>query len=152
MRKLDESDNCPIDLANESINNNTPFSFELALSRGMIVEVTDWVGPEIGFGIYFSRTRVALTARVWQTLLHVYVREVNGRNEQQLQAKRNDILWLAAQALGSANRLESAEFTMYLPLGKGVERCRTLRVECRDDQQRECTDIVIGFPADFARW
>lgn len=151
MRKLDEYDNCPIDLANESINNDTPFSFELALSRGMIVEVTDWVGPEIGFGIYFNSTRVALTARVWQSLLQVYVREVNGRIEQRLKAKRNDILWLAAQALESAKGFETAEFTMYLPMGKGIEECWTLRVECRDNQLRECTDIVIGFPVDFTR-
>lgn len=151
MRKINQQDNAQIDLSEESLNNVTPFSFELALARGIIVEVTDWVGPEIGFGRSFYRTRVALTARVWDTLLQAYVRQKNGSLEKLFREKRNDILWLAAQALERATGSDATNFTMYLPMGQGIEDCKTLRVECRDREDRDYSQVLIGFPEDFLR-
>ena len=151
MRKLNQQDNAHIDLSEESFNHVTPFSFELALARGIIVEVTDWVGPEIGFGKGFYRTRLALTARVWDTLLQAYVRQKNGELEKVFHEKRNDILWLAAQALGRATGSDATNFTMHLPMGQEFEDCKTLRVECRNREDRGFSQVLIGFPEDFVR-
>ena len=110
MRKKEQLDNCQINLSEESLNNVTPFSFEAALARGIIVEVTEWVGPDIGFGRGLYRTRVALTARVWDTLLQAHVRQKNGSLDRFFDEKRNDVVWLAAQALGASRGLECSEF------------------------------------------
>jgi hypothetical protein len=53
-----------IDLAAESFNGVTPYSVELALIRGVVVEVTEWVVPDFGFGERGYRLRVVLTARL----------------------------------------------------------------------------------------
>ena len=106
MPKVNQQNNSAIDLSDESFNNVTPFSFEVALIRGMVVEVTDWVGPEIGFGKGCYRVRVALTARLWDTLLQAYERRQNGDHEK-LCSKRNDILWLAAQSLERAEGMDA---------------------------------------------
>lgn len=151
MQKTNKNDNNQFDLAQESINNSTPSSFELALVRGMIVEVTDWVTPEIGFGRSFFRTRVALTARLWDSLLQAYVRQKNDALEHFFNQKRNDILWLAAQAMERSKDADATNFTMYLPMAGEVEECKTLRVECRDRKEQDYAQVLIGFPRDFMR-
>ena len=143
-------DNVAIDLAAESFNSVTSYSVELALTRGIVVEVTDWVVPDIGFGMRGYRLRVVLTARLWDTLLQVYVRRRNGVPEE-LGRRRNDVLWLAAQALERAMCVGSgaSNFSMYLPLENESE-CRTLRVERFERREREICQVTIGFPEDFA--
>lgn len=151
MNNPNRIDNTAIDLAAESFNSGTPYSFELALTRGMVVEVTEWVLPDIGFGRSSYRTRVVLTARLWDTLLQAYVRRRNGAPEE-LGKRRNDVLWLAAQALKRAayDGSGAANFSMYLPREEERE-CRTLRVECIERKWREICQVTIGFPEDFAR-
>ncbi len=150
MPKVNQQNSSAIDLTEESFNNVTPFSFEAALARGMIVEVTDWIGPEIGFGKRCYRVRVALSARLWDTLLQAYVRRQNGDHEK-LCSKRNDILWLAAQALERAESFDATNFTMYLPMSNGVGNDIELRVECLERDDRRYSQVVIGFPEDFLR-
>ena len=45
----------------------------------------------------------------------------------------------------------AANFTMHLPIGKGIEDCKTLRVECRDRADRDYSQVLIGFPEDYLR-
>ncbi len=138
-----------IDLAAESFNSVTPFSIELALVRGIVVEVTEWVVPDIGFGEGGYRLRVVLTARLWDTLLQAYVRRRNGE-PQELGKRRNDVLWLAAQSLAQTKRDGSvaANFSMYLPCERAPE-CKTLRVERFERKVKEICQVTIGFPEDF---
>lgn len=152
MRKINQLDNAVIDLAAESFNNVTPYSVEAALARGIIVEVTDWVVPDIGFGKRCFRPRVVLTARLWDALLQAYVRRKNASYEDAC-SRRNDVLWLAAQALERAGNVgsDAANFTMDLPTDdRREEPHKTLRVECFDRQDRRCSHVTIGFPEDFA--
>ena len=150
MQNKNQFDNTVIDLAAESFNNVTPYSFERALARGIIVEVTDWVMSDIGFGKSSFRARVVLTARLWDTLLQTYVRLRNGQADE-ASKKRNDVLWLAAQALKRAESvgLEAANFDMYWP--DAEERYKRLRVESFERVERKCRQVTIGFPEDFVR-
>ena len=138
-----------IDLAAESFNGVIPYSVELALVRGIVVEVTEWVVPDIGFGEKGYRLRVVLTARLWDTLLQAYVRRRNGE-PQELGKRRNDVLWLAAQALEQTKRDGSVatNFSMYLPCENEPE-CRTIRVERFERKVKEVCQVTIGFPEDF---
>jgi hypothetical protein len=151
MNNPNRIDNATIDLAAASFNCVTPYSVELALTRGIVVEVTEWVAPDIGFGKGGYRLRVVLTARLWDTLLQAYVRRRNGVPEE-LGKRRNDVLWLAAQALDRTMRVGSgsSNFSMYLPLENEPE-CRTLRVERFERKVKEICQVTIGFPEDFAR-
>lgn len=146
---IKQFDNAAIDLSKESFGNSsavTPYSLALALTRGIVVEVTEWVVPDIGFGISGYRVRVVLTARLWDTMLQTYVRR---RNAEELGKKSNDVLWLAAQALERAAYpgLGAANFSMYLPCE--AQDCRTLRVECFERKEQKLCQVTIGFPEDF---
>lgn len=151
MQKRNQFDNTVIDLAAESFNNVRPYSVEVALARGVIVEVTDWVMPDIGFGKSCFRSRVVLTARLWDTLLQTYVRLRNGQADDEACKKRNDVLWLAAQALKRAESvgLEAANFDMHWPSEE--ESYKRLRVESFERVERKCRQVTVGFPEDFVR-
>lgn len=116
MQNRNQFESFAYELSEESFNNVTPYSFELALTRGIIVEVTDWVLPDIGFGKGCFRVRVALTTRLWDVLLQTYVRLKNGQAMEACK-NRNDVLWLAAQALRRAEQAgsQAANFEIYLP-------------------------------------
>lgn len=150
MHKTNHSKHSPIRLEEESIETLVPFSFEQALARGIIVEVSDWADADIGFGRRFYRTRIALTARVWDTLLQSCVRNKNAERERDYQARSKDILWLAAQALKESGR-DAVSFSISLPMGNGIEDCRTVRVECREREEHRYSQVLIGYPEDFLR-
>lgn len=139
-----------INLAAESFNGVTPYSVELALVRGVVVEVTEWVMPDFGFGERGYQLRVVLTARLWDTLLQAYVRNRNAV-PRELGTRRNDVLWLAAQSLDQLKREGSVatNFSMYVPCEREPE-CRMLRVERFERKEKEVCQITIGFPEDFA--
>lgn len=151
MQKFNKYENAEINLAKETIDNLTPFSFEAALARGIIVELSDWAPPEIGFGRGYFRTRVALTSRFWDTLLQAYVRRENDSLDGAFRRQQNDVLWLAAQALDRAAGCDAATFKMYFSVGGRVEDGKTLRVECRDREDRGYSQVLIGYPEDLVR-
>lgn len=62
---IKKHDNTAIDLANESFGNySAEYTFEEALSNGVLVNVTSWVRHEMGFGENRYRVEVAVTARL----------------------------------------------------------------------------------------
>ena len=151
MQKLSKLDTADITLSDETIDNLTPYSLEAALARGIIIEVTEWVPTEIGFGRGYFRTRVALTKRVWDTMLQAYVRRENDTLDWMFRRRQNDVFWLAAQALDRAVGCDAATFKMYLPAGKKIEHCKMLRVEYQEREERGYSQVLIGYPEDFAR-
>ena len=65
-------DNSAIDLSRVSFGDYSgEYTFEEALSNGMLVNVTSWVRHEMGFGESRYRVEVAVTARLWKTIVCV---------------------------------------------------------------------------------
>ena len=152
MTKTNLHDNSTIDLSSESLApEDGRLSFDQALARGVIVEVTDWVTPNTDFGQHLLKKRFALTAKLWDTLLQSYVRAENERLDRLYRDQGNDVLKQAALALSQSCGANTANFSIYLKQRQGIESCRNLRVEIRDQVSRQYVQFVIGFQADFER-
>lgn len=139
------------DLANESFGEySREFTFEEALLNGLLVNVTSWVRHEMGFGENRYRVEVAVTARLWKTIVRV---SPLAKVWQTVVGRGNDVLWLASYALHKARQagLEAASFESFLPTEDdyGTECIKQLRAE-RSNEGRRST-VVIGFADEFSK-
>jgi hypothetical protein len=147
---IKKHDNTAIDLAKESF---APYSaeqtFEEALSNGLLLNVTSWVRHEMGFGESRYRVEVAVTARLWRTIVRV---SPLAKVWQTVVGRGNDVLWLSSYALHKARQvgLEAANFECFLPTEDdfGTECIKQLRAERRTPDGRHV--IVIGYAEEFA--
>lgn len=143
-------DNAAFDLSEESFTTYvSEYSFEQSLENGLIVNVTSWVQREMGFGEGRFRVHVAVTARLWRTIVTIAplakaFHTVTGRG--------NDVLWLAAYALQKANRhgAETARFQCFLPTEDdwGDDCIKLLHARRGEEQGKRY--VVIGFAEEFA--
>lgn len=142
-------DNSAIDLSQVSFGDYAAdYTFEEALANGTLLNVTSWVRHEMGFGENRYRVEVAVTARLWKTIVRV---SPLAKVWQTVVGRGNDVLWLASYALHKARQLgmEQANFQCFLPTDDdwGAECIKPLRV------QRSLRDgrsvIVIGFVEEF---
>jgi hypothetical protein len=89
---IKKHDNTAIDLANESFGQySAEYTFEEALSNGVLLNVTSWVRHEMGFGENRYRVEVAVTARLWKTIVRV---SPLAKVWQTVVGRGNDVLWL----------------------------------------------------------
>lgn len=147
---IKKHDNTAFDLANESFGQySAEYTFEEALSNGMLVNVTSWVRHEMGFAENRYRVEVAVTARVWKTIVCV---SPLAKVWQTVVGRGNDMLWLASYALHKGRQvgLEAANFECFLPTEDdfGTECIKQLRVERTRPDGRPV--IVIGYTEEFA--
>lgn len=139
-----------IDLSHASLARSVgTYSLEQALTNGILVKVTSWVIPEMGFHPEGFRVHVAVTARLWKTIATVSPRVVRF---QTVRGRGDDVLWLAAYALRIARQTgqEAATFDAFLPTPQdsGVEGIKTLRAAwCENDKKRW---VTIGYPEEWA--
>lgn len=87
-------DNSAIDLSQVSFGDYSgEYTFEEARSNGTLVNVTSWVRHEMGFGESRYRVQVAVTARLWKTIVRV---SPLAKVWQTVVGRGNDVLWLAS--------------------------------------------------------
>lgn len=147
---IKKHDNTAIDLANESFGQySADYSFDEALSNGVLLNVTSWVRHEMGFGENRYRVEVAVTARLWKTIVRV---SPLAKVWQTVVGRGNDVLWLASYALhrGRQVGLEAATFECFLPTEDdfGTECVKHLRAERFRQDERPV--IVIGYAEEIA--
>jgi hypothetical protein len=142
---IKKHDHTAFDLANESFaSDSREFTFEEALSNGVLVNVTSWVRHEMGFGENRYRVEVAVTARLWKTIVRV---SPLAKVWQTVVGRGNDVLWLASYALHKARQvgLETASFECFLPTEDdfGTECIKQLRAMRSTQDGRP--KVVIGY-------
>lgn len=147
---IKKHDSTAIDLAKESFGQySAEYTFEEALANGVLVNVTSWVRHEMGFGESRYRAEVAVSARLWKTIVRV---SPLAKVWQTVVGRGNDVLWLASYALHKARQvgLEAAHFECFLPTEDdfGTECIKQLRAErsMQDGRSR----IVIGYAEEIA--
>ena len=143
-------DNSAIDLSQESLASYvSEYSFEEALANGLLVNVTSWVRHEMGFGTSRYSVQVAVTARLWKTIVRI---SPLAKVWQTVVGRGNDVLWLAAYAMHRARQVggDTANFQCFLPTEDdwGSECVKPLRVEAREENGKP--RIVIGYVEEFA--
>ena len=142
---LKKYDNSAIDLSQVSFGDySAEQTFEEALSNGTLVNVTSWVRHEMGFGESRYRVEVAVTARLWKTIVCV---SPLAKVWQSVVGRGNDVLWLASYALHKARQIgsETANFQCCLPTEDdwGTDCIKPLRVQRSRHDERPV--IVIGY-------
>ncbi|QDU57534.1 hypothetical protein [Aeoliella mucimassa] len=143
-------DNSAIDLSQERLSQHvSEYSFEEALANGLLVNVTSWVRHEMGFGTSRYNVKIAVTARLWKTIVRI---SPLAKVWQTVVGRGNDVLWLAAYAMHRARQVgeDAANFQCFLPTEDdwGSECVKPLRVELCDEQGKAA--IVIGYVEEFA--
>jgi hypothetical protein len=146
---IKKHDNTAFDLANENFGHcSAEYSFDEALSNGVLVNVTSWVRHEMGFGENRYRVEVAVSARLWKTIVRV---SPLAKVWQTVVGRGNDVLWLASYALHRARQvgLEAATFECFLPTEDdfGTECVKHLRAERFRQDGRPV--IVIGYAEEI---
>ena len=147
---IKKHDNTAFDLAKECFGQySSEYTFEEGLSNGVLLNVTSWVRHEMGFGESRYRVEVAVTARLWKTIVRV---SPLAKVWQTVVGRGNDVLWLASYALHKARQvgLEAANFECFLPTEDdfGTECIKQLRAERSTQNGRPV--IVIGYVEEFA--
>jgi hypothetical protein len=103
----------------------------------------------MGFGESRYRVQVAVTARLWKTIVCV---SPMAKVWQTVVGRGNDVLWLASYALRKARQvgIERANFQCCLPTDDdfGTECIKPLRVQRSLQDGRPV--IVIGYVEEFA--
>lgn len=146
---IKKHDQTAFDLAKESFGEySREYTFEEALLNGVLVNVTSWVRHEMGFGENRYRVEVAVTARLWKTIVRV---SPLAKVWQTVVGRGNDVLWLASYALHKARQvgLEAASFECFLPTEDdfGTECIKQLHAERSTQDERP--KIVIGYLDEF---
>ena len=112
------------------------------------MDVTSWVRHEMGFGPNRYRVRVAVTAKLWKTIVRI---SPLAKTWQTVVSRGNDTMWLAAYALQRAQQIhrDEANFQCFLPTDDdwGTECIKPLRVERRQEKGKPV--VVIGFVEEF---
>ena len=115
MQKTKQLESMPINLNEESFfRAPTPHSFEQALARGIIIEVTKWVQAS-PFGTSLLQKRYALTVKLWNTLLQAYIQTENEKLDRLLMKPRNDLFHVAALALAQSEGCNAIDFSVQIP-------------------------------------
>lgn len=143
-------DNAAIDLSDVSFGDYSgEYSFDYALDNGLLVNVTGWVKHEMGFGANRYRVQIAVTARLWRTLVTI---APLAKTFQTVTGRGNDVLWLAAYALHKAKRdgEDAARFQSFLPTADewGEECVKHLYAQRGEDNDKQY--VVIGYFEEFA--
>ena len=146
---IKKHDNTAFDLAKECFGQySSEYTFEEGLSNGVLLNVTSWVRHEMGFGESRYRVEVAVTARLWKTIVRV---SPLAKVWQTVVGRCNDVLWLASYALHKARQvgLEAANFDCFLPTEDdfGAECIKQLRAQRSTQDGRPV--IVIGYVEEF---
>ena len=147
---IKKQNNTAIDLASECFGESvSEYSFEEALANGLLVNVTSWVRHEMGFGESRYVVQVAVTARLWKTIVCI---SPLAKVWQSVVGRGNDVLWLASYALHKARQVgdASANFQCFLPTEDdwGTECIKRLRAERREENGRPV--VVIGYAEELA--
>lgn len=139
-----------IDLSRSTLARSvSEYSLEQALANGVVVKVSSWVIPEMGFHPQGFRVHVVVTARLWKTIATV---SPVVERYQTVRGRGDDVMWLAAYALRKAREVgqEAATFDAFIPTvgDEDVEGIKSLRVGwCEDGDKRW---VMIGFPEEWA--
>lgn len=146
---IKKHDNAACDLSEASFANSAnEYSFEEALATGTAINVTSWVRHEMGFGPNRYCVQVAVTARLWKTIVRI---SPLAKAWQTVVSRGNDVLWLASYALNEARRIgaESSSFQCFLPTEDdwGTECIKHLRVMYCVENGKPA--VVIGFAEEF---
>ena len=134
----------PPSLAHSTLTVYRPqFSYERALARGAIVDITAWCGQVLARAEV--TVRVAVTARLWKRLVRTCARMTSS---QTAGVQNRDVVRLAARALEQAQRagMNAANFHVRLPNESDEQ---TLRVESQELDE-STTEVIIGFPEELA--
>lgn len=147
---INEYDNTAIDLSQTCFGEYvSEYSFDEALSSGLLLNVTSWVVHEMGFGTNRYCVKVAVTARLWKTIVRV---SPLAKRWQTVVGRGNDTLWLGAYALQRAQQVtrDRANFQCFLPTDDdwGSECIQQLHIERREEKGKRV--VVIGFTEEFA--
>jgi hypothetical protein len=147
---INKFDNRAIDLSQSSFGEYvSEYSFEEALANGLLLNVTSWVRHEMGFGTNRYVVQVAVTARLWKTIVRI---SPLAKVWQTVVGRGNDVLWLASYAMHKARQVgsDSANFQCFLPTDDdwGTECIKPLRIERREENGKPV--VVIGFAEEFA--
>ena len=112
------------------------------------MNVTSWVRQEMGFGPNRYCVQVAVTARLWKTIVRI---SPLAKRWQTVVSRGNDVLWLSAYAWQRARQVhrDAANFQCFLPTDDdwGSECLKPLRVEHRQEKGKRV--VVIGFAEEF---
>ena len=143
-------DNSAIDLSKVDFGNYTgDCTFEEGIASGVLLNVSSWVRNEINFARNRYSGEVAVTARLWKTIVRI---SPLAKAWQTVVGRGNDVLWLASYALHKARQvgLEAANFQCFLPTEDdwGTECVKLLRVQCSLQDGKPV--IVIGYVEEFA--
>lgn len=147
---IKKQDNAAIDLNDEKFGDFvSEYSFEEALDNGLLVNVTSWVRHEMGFGTNRYVVQVAITARLWRTVVCI---SPLAKVWQTVVGRGADVLWLASYALKKARQVgnDNANFDCFLPTEDdwGTECVKRLRAECLSHKGKPV--IVIGYAEELA--
>ena len=143
-------DNSAIDLAEVDFGDYTgECTFDDGIDSGVLLNVSSWVRNEMNFGRNRYSVEVAVTARLWKTIVRI---SPLAKRWQTVVSRGNDALWLASYALHKARQvgMETANFQCFLPTEDdwGDECVKLLRVQCSLQEGRSV--IVIGYVEEFA--
>ena len=115
----------------------------------MLLNVSSWVRHEMNFGKHRYSVEVAVTARLWKTIVRI---APLAKAWQTVVGRGNDVLWLASYALQKAREvgLETAKFQCFLPSDDDLsdECVKLLRVDCREENGKRI--VVIGHVEEVA--
>ncbi len=147
---INKYDNTALDLSENSFGEYvSEYSFAEALASGLLLDVTSWVQHEMGYGTNRYQVKVAVTARLWKTIVRI---SPLAKAWQTVVGRGNDVLWLAAYALQRAQQVkrDEANFQCFLPTEDdwGTECIKPLRIERREENGKPV--VVIGFVEEFA--
>lgn len=143
-------DNSAIDLSEVDFGDYTgECTFEEGIASGLLLNVSSWVRNEMNFGKNRYSVEVAVTARLWKTIVRI---SPLAKRWQTVVSRGNDALWLASYALHKARQVgqETANFQCFLPTEDdwGDECVKLLRVQWSVQDDRPV--IVIGYVEEFA--
>ena len=125
------------------------YSYEEALESGVLVKVTAWAVPEMGFaGDGRFRVQVAVTAQAFRAVSEI---PPLAAVWQTTRGRGHDLLWVASYALRKARKLgrEVSTFQAFVPTTDDEEDVKAFRVESgvREDSR---PIVVVGTAEEFA--
>ncbi len=124
------------------------YSIDEMLQQGVLVKVTAWVIPEMGFAAGGVRVHAAITASLWRTVVSV---PTSCQGWQTIRGRGNELLWIAAWALRLARERGAnlASFRVFLPTtDDDPSPEKSLRVETYKQAGRYW--IVVGLYEEFS--
>ena len=147
---IKKHDNSAIDLSDVGFGDYTgECTFDEGIASGVLLNVSSWVRNEMNFGRNRYSVEVAVTARLWKTIVRI---SPLAKRWQTVVGRANDVLWLASYALHKARQVgqDTANFQCFLPTEDdwGTECIKLLRIRCSFQEGRSV--IVIGYVEEFA--